>query len=332
MPVEPGHGSAPSLTFRRIRALVLGLAVIGVVALGVHLVRGGKAPAIAVPATGKTATSAETAPATSDPASGAPATTPTAPTAGPTTSSAPASPSAPTSASAAALLGEAVKSDHVSGRLSVAVTDLDTGLTASYGAKDHFATASIVKVDILATLLLQHQGDLSSSQRSLATRMIEQSDNNAASGLWNQIGRAEGLEEANEQFGLTETTGGKAGYWGTTTTTSTDQLRLLQMVFTDDGPLNAESRRYLKGLMADVENDQDWGVPAADTRSGEHYYVKNGWLPRSTGWVINSIGSVDYHGHPLLIAALSDRSSSMPSAVDALEDVSKKAAAAATGS
>ncbi len=325
------------MTFRRVRALVLVVVVIAVVALTVHLVRSGKAPANAVPATGATATSDGARTAASDPTSDTSisTTTPTAPTsttAGPTTSATPASPSAPTSAAAAALLADAVENDQLSGRLSVAVTDLDTGLTLSYNAKDHFATASIVKVDILATLLLQHQGDLSSSQRGLATRMIEQSDNNAASALWTQIGRAGGLAEANEQFGLTETTGGRAGYWGTTTTTSTDQLRLLRMVFTDDSPLTAKSRSYLKGLMGEVESDQDWGVPAADTRSGEHYYVKNGWLPRSTGWVINSIGSVDYHGHPLLIAALSDRRSSMPSAVDALENVSTKAAAAATGS
>lgn len=222
----------------------------------------------------------------------------------------------------------------VAGRLSVAVTDLRTGVTASSGAPGHrFATASIVKADILATLLLQRHGHLGSGQRSLARRMIEHSDNDAASALWQVIGGADGLDEANKRFGLTSTEGGLGGLWGTTTTTARDQLQLLRTMFTGRSALSSRSRAYIRSLMGDVEPEQDWGVSAADTRPGEDYFVKNGWLPRaSTGlWVVNSIGMVQHHGHPLLIAALSEGRYSMGQGVHVLEDASRAAARAVTG-
>ncbi len=45
------------------------------------------------------------------------------------------------------------------GNVSVAVEDLSTDTTASYNVSDDYVTASIVKVDILATLLYQDQQD-----------------------------------------------------------------------------------------------------------------------------------------------------------------------------
>jgi len=136
------------------------------------------------------------------------------------------------------------------GRLSLAVADLETGATARDGEQRHgLATASIVKVDILATLLLQRDGELSRAQKALAERMIEDSDNSAASALWRQIGRARGLAAANKRFGLTSTVGGSGGWWGRTTTTPADQLRLLHVIFTDESPLPAPSRAYVRALM-----------------------------------------------------------------------------------
>ncbi len=221
------------------------------------------------------------------------------------------------------------------GRLSVAVADLDTGVTAAYGdGGPGFATASIVKLDILATLLLQRHGRLSSGLRASARAMVERSDNDAASTLWRVIGGARGLDEANERFGLTATHGGHGGRWGTTTTSASDQVALLQDIFTDDSELTSGSRAYIRALLDDVEPDQDWGVSAADTRTGERYRVKNGWLPRTaTGlWVVNSVGAVEHHGHRLLMAALSDGRPSMGRGVQILEAVSRSAAKAVTGS
>lgn len=290
----------PSLRFRRIRSLVLLVGVITIGWAGVHAVRSGDDAAAAQ------------SQVAADPAPSPP----------------------PTAESAAAALVDTVgrRTAGVAGRTSVSVTDLSTGVSASYGALDQqFTTASIVKVDILATLLLQKEGKLSDSQKAAARRMIQESSNGAASTLWRQIGKATGLAAANQQFGLTATTGGKAGYWGSTTTTAADQQRLLHIIFTDDSPLDAGSRTYLKSLMGGVVADQDWGVTAADTRPGAKSYVKNGWLPRSGGWVVNSIGAVEHGGHNLLIVALSDGRASKLDGVQVLELVAADAAQSVSG-
>ncbi|HEY0240191.1 MAG TPA: hypothetical protein VGC37_16265 [Friedmanniella sp.] len=299
MSVRTAPRPYPSLAFRRLRALTILLVAVALVNMVVHLLdRSAAAPAAASVATA-------VAPA-------------------------PAAPRLPP----ATVVANAVSGWHAaeSGHLAVVVADLQTGRTTSYGDTDHaFATASIVKVDILATLLLQKHGTLSGSQREVAGRMIRQSSNGAASTLWKQIDREKGLAAANATFGLTGTKGGTRGRWGATTTTTADQLRLLQVVFTDDSPLTPGARAYLQSLMGGVATDQDWGVSAADSHGDSHAYVKNGWLPRTGGWAVNSVGKVEHEGHPLLVAALSDGGATEKKGISVVELVAENAAQDVTG-
>ncbi len=168
-----------------------------------------------------------------------------------------------------ALLAKAMRSVTPAGdqKVSVAVLDLTSGESAAYGDAA-FDTASIVKVDILATLLLQAQDagrTLTATEKSYATTMIQNSDNDSATALWNLIGTADGLDAANKTFGLTGTTGGAGPLWGLTQTTAADQLTLLQQVFGDDSKLSAASRSYIQGLMKEIEADQQWGSPRRPT-------------------------------------------------------------------
>lgn len=152
------------------------------------------------------------------------------------------------------------------GTISVAAIDLDTGVTVSVGPHLKSYTASIVKADILAALLLMRQDQgrrLTTSERALARRMIISSDNNAASALWKRIGGGTGLTAANRRLGLVETVPGSGTLWGLTRTTVTDQLRLLQALTSDDSELDSSRRQYVLDLMADVQADQAWGVSAA---------------------------------------------------------------------
>jgi beta-lactamase class A len=204
---------------------------------------------------------------------------------------------------------------------SFALLDQVTGEEILYHENTEFETGSIVKVDILATLLWQNQQsatNLSPSQQQLATDMITESDNGAASALWDQVGGASGLAEANVAFGLTETTPGQDGFWGLTTTTSADQLRLLRMISDSAGPLDSSSRTYLLGLMSHVEDDQRWGVPDAASAQATAVYVKNGWLSRSTEddrWIINSIGRIVEPGHDWLVVVLSHDNATQSSGI-----------------
>ncbi|MET8921592.1 serine hydrolase [Streptomyces sp. NPDC052071] len=240
---------------------------------------------------------------------------------------------------AAAGLDTAVQSPGKE-RVTAAVLSLDgrspkpllNGKDASYD------TASIVKVDILATLLLQSQDagrHLTAQERALAEPMIRNSDNAATNALWREIGGAPGLEAANKLMGLTATKGGHGPKWGLTQTTASDQIRLLLCVFDGagpsktDSPLNKESRAYIQSLMTRVASDQTWGVSAA---SGSSHALKNGWLQRTASglWDINSVGRVTVDGHSYLVAVLSDGSPSMNEGISVVERAARQAVVAAT--
>ncbi|MGQ4436057.1 MULTISPECIES: serine hydrolase [unclassified Streptomyces] len=232
-----------------------------------------------------------------------------------------------------ALLAKAMKPVTPAGdqKVSVAVLDVTSGESAAYGDAA-FDTASIVKVDILAALLLQAQDagrTLTSTEKSYATTMIQNSDNDSATALWNLIGTADGLDAANRTFGLTGTTGGAGPLWGLTQTTAADQLTLLQQVFGDDSKLSAASQSYIQGLMKEIEADQQWGVSAA--ADGSKWALKNGWLARSTTglWDVNSIGRVTgTDGDEYLVAVLSNGSTTQAEGITLIEAAAKAGVAA----
>jgi hypothetical protein len=194
------------------------------------------------------------------------------------------------------------------GQVTLAVQDRLTNLALAVGGT-RFPTASIVKVDILAALLLRAQGrheQITDSDRRDAKRMITLSDNDAATTLFRKIGGKTGLASANQAFGMKQTTPNSS--WGSTSTTAVDQIRLLSSITDEDGPLDADSRSYLFGLMGQVDEGQDWGVPAAAGPKATAVYVKNGWDNISADggrWQVNTIGRIVEPGHDWLVAVLS---------------------------
>ncbi|PBC65175.1 hypothetical protein BKI49_05910 [Streptomyces sp. Tue6028] len=232
-----------------------------------------------------------------------------------------------------ALLAVAMKSVTAENgaKVSVAVLDLTSGESSMYG-DGSFDTASIVKVDILAALLLQVQDadrHLTAQEKAYATAMIEHSDNAAASALWDEIGRADGLDSANARFGLSGTQGGDGVLWGLTQTTAADQLTLLRQVFgVGDAELSKSSRAYVQGLMGGVAAGQHWGVSAV--ADGSAWALKNGWLARSTTglWDINSIGRVTADGRSYLVATLSNGNSTQAKGISLVEAAARAAVSA----
>jgi beta-lactamase class A len=226
---------------------------------------------------------------------------------------------------------------YVAGRpVSLVVRDLTTGTTFRYHASRRFVTASCAKVDILMTLLLQrqrrHRG-LSADERRLAGLAIRYSDNKAADRLWEKVGGPEAVTAANRRFGLrdTRTSGGRCldlYCWGITDTTAEEQVRLLDDLVREDGPLNARNRAYVLGLMSKVIKEQAWGVSAA-AHKGDEVALKNGWqrrLAHGKLWAINSIGRVRTDGHDLLIAVMSDHHASTGAGIAVVEHVVELAA------
>jgi Beta-lactamase enzyme family len=193
--------------------------------------------------------------------------------------------------------------------VTAAVYDDITGVTSVYRPGVAQDTASIMKVDILATLLAQSQSSgqaLTAGEQSVAVPMIEESDNDDAQDLWDSEGRATAVGAFDTQAGLTQTAPDAAGYWGLSTTTAADQVQLLRTVAYPNAQLTPASQAYELNLMEHVESDQTWGV-SAGVAAGSTVALKNGWLPLdSGGWQVNSIGYVDGQGRDYVIAVLTD--------------------------
>jgi beta-lactamase class A len=214
-----------------------------------------------------------------------------------------------------------------SGHVSVSVFDATSGATYSFNPGTRYVTASIVKVAILGTVLRQAQDAhraLTSAEGSLATSMIEQSDNNAATALWNDAGQGPGVGSFMSKVPMPSTTPGSNGYWGLTATNAPDQVRLVRTVAYPNEVLSNASRGYEESLMRAVTPSQKWGVsggvPASATVA-----LKNGWLPRSDGWEINSIGHISSATRNYVIAVLTSGDPSMSYGITTVQNVSSMA-------
>jgi Beta-lactamase enzyme family len=209
---------------------------------------------------------------------------------------------------------------------SVAVLDRKTGERYSFRGTEKYETASIVKVQVLACLLLTAQDDdrnVSSTELSLARRMIRDSDNDATSTLFARLGRAAAVGRSDRRLGLTGTK--VNGSWGLTKTTVDDQVKLLAQLVDPKSPLNAKSRELAFDLMSTVDDEQDWGVPSV-AKAGETTTVKNGWLARSTEgnrWIINTVGRVTDADTDVSIAVLSHGHATMPAGIKVVEKTAK---------
>jgi hypothetical protein len=213
------------------------------------------------------------------------------------------------------------------GQHAVSVYDRDSGLYCLYNGSKHFDSASIVKAIILGALLRWHQETktpLSSWEKDEATEMIEQSDNDAATDLWDELGMTR-LQHFLNLAGMGETELGQDGAWGLTRVTAHDEMLLLELLTGPNSVLDASSRAYQLYLMAHVANWEAWGVTAG-TPSDVTWHVKNGWLPDATGWHINSIGAFTGHGHDYMMAVLSDNTDMNDSedyGIDTIEDIAR---------
>ncbi len=211
------------------------------------------------------------------------------------------------------------------GTIAVGLYDRSTNTTCSLRSTSAYDSASVVKVTVLATLLWdakKHNRYLTSTEASLATAMITQSDNSATSTLWKQLGltKIQGFLTA---AGMTQTKPGANGYWGLTQITVQDEQKLLKLITAKNSVLSDNSRAYILKLMGKVISSQRWGTPAG-APSGVAVHVKNGWLQRAThGWRVHSVGTFNGDGHDYMITVLTQDNSTMSYGVTTIQNVAK---------
>jgi hypothetical protein len=227
---------------------------------------------------------------------------------------------------------------YVAGRsdtVLAAVYDIGTGQSWRLGDGPAQAEASVVKLDILETLLARQDGNpLSPGDQSLSQSMIEDSDNDAATSLWEEAGGAAGIGAYNDRAGLTRTTPSACvtcpGFpwpgWGLTTTVPQDQLTLLKQLILPGGSplLSAAERSYVLSLMENVAPGQRWGV-SGGVPAGVTVALKNGWLPlddANTDWQVNSVGWISGAGRDYLIAVFTTGNPNEQYGIDTVDALS----------
>ncbi|MGW3459496.1 serine hydrolase [Streptomyces olivaceoviridis] len=249
------------------------------------------------------------------------------------TAAAPAAAATPTVActSAKAGLAAKLKKDITAalanrkGTVAIGLYDRSTKTTCTLRATSAYDSASTVKVTVLATLLWdakKHNRYLTSTEQSLAKAMITQSDNNATSKLWKQLGMTK-IKGFLAAAGMTKTVPGANGYWGLTQENVNDEQKLLKLVTAKNSVLSDNSRAYILKLMGQVVSSQRWGTPAG-APSSVSVHVKNGWLQRSThGWRVHSLGTFNGAGRDYMITVLTQDNSTMNYGVTTIQNVAK---------
>jgi hypothetical protein len=224
--------------------------------------------------------------------------------------------------------GAALAASHP-GTLLAAVYDISTGTEWTLGHGPPQPAASVVKLDIIETLLARYHvagSVLPDADLPAAQRMMELSDNAAATALWFAAGGPREIAAYNASVGLRRTALSQCvdcpGFgwpgWGLSSTTPEDQIVLLWQLISPLSPLTASQRRYVLRLMEHVTPAQRWGV-SGGVPPGVSVALKNGWLPLDAAaddWQVNSVGWISGDGHDYLMAVLTTGNATEQDGID----------------
>ncbi|MCB0959482.1 MAG: serine hydrolase [Acidimicrobiales bacterium] len=211
-------------------------------------------------------------------------------------------------------------------RITAAVYDTRTGCQYRYRSDLRITTASVLKIEIMAAVLLRAQRagrTITASERALIGPMIRTSDDPSANALWRSVGATAGLAALERELGLDETRA--ASPWGLTSTSAADRNELLrQLVLGQWGPFGASARATARSFLLDITPSQRWGITEG-VPSGWSVAMKNGFFPASCcGWRINTSGVVERPGGGAYVATvLSDGWPTEAAGIEAVERVSK---------
>jgi hypothetical protein len=191
------------------------------------------------------------------------------------------------------------------GRTSFAVVD-DRGRLSGVRVREHFQSASVVKVMMLVAYLqmlsAQHRG-LGAGDTSLLYPMIHISDNDAASAVLGIVGGAAVARVARES-GMRDYAPG-VGWWAFTQTSAADQARFF---FALDRLIPPQFYAFARGLLSGIEPSQSWGIPPV-ARPRWQVFFKTGALP-SEG-LFNEVGRLERPGITFTLAVFTTGDPSM---------------------
>jgi hypothetical protein len=203
------------------------------------------------------------------------------------------------------------------GRVSFAVVDRG-GRVRGWDERATYVSASVVKAMLLIGFLRQRDEDgrpVTAADRLLISQMIGESDNDAATAVWRQVGDG-GLRSLAALDGMRDfTLGGltvpscrcTATAWARAQVSARDQAKLFYDL---DRVTPARYRFYTRTTLQDIESGSHWGVVGVAERAGFRPYFKVGVRLTGLGTLVHQAALLERPHERFGIAVLTDGSPS----------------------
>ena len=223
-------------------------------------------------------------------------------------------------------LVEHLSETHPGSRFTAAVHDHRTGCEYHLHPNVEITTASVIKAQILAGLLLQSQREqrpLTHSETANVELMMRFSHNYPpTSALYVAVGGAAGMEQLDRAFGISGTT--HTSTYGATLSTAEDRTVLVAQLLIGGGPLNEHSREQAWEWMSNVTAAQSWGVTAG-LPAGFEAALKNGFYPTAGAqWRLGTTGAVrDPNGGSYAMTIMTDNNPTESAGIALVEEIAR---------
>ena len=211
-------------------------------------------------------------------------------------------------------------------RFTAAVHDHRTGCQYHLNPGLEITTASVIKAQVLAGILLAAQDagrQLSPSEAADVELMMHYSHNRPpTSRLYLRVGSARGMEELDERFGIAGTS--HTAWYGRTLSNAEDRTRLVEQLLIGGGPLVDGSVQTAWKWMSGVSAAQSWGVTAG-LPPGFEAALKNGFYPMlGAGWRLGTTGAVrDPDGGAYAMTVMTDNNPDETSGIALVEKIAR---------
>jgi hypothetical protein len=205
---------------------------------------------------------------------------------------------------------------HRAGRTAFAVVDSE-GRLSGVNVDWTFVSASVVKGMLLVAYLRglhargQHYVDGYSD--SILYPMIDVSDNNAATAVYNQLGDG-GLYGLAGRAGMTDFN--VHGFWANAQISAADQARFF---FEMDSLIPREFVGYARRLLSTIVGYESWGIPAVARGHRYAVYFKGGWRGTALGQLVHQVARVERPDHSFARAVMTDGDPSMGYGIDTIQ-------------
>ena len=207
------------------------------------------------------------------------------------------------------------------GVVGVGVID-NQGRVRGVHDRRRFVTASVIKAMLLVSYLrkVDHQGRrLTRYERSRLRRMITVSSNDAATWVYQRVGKPSLRRLARradmDQFSIC------CWSWTYAWFSARDQAKFFWLLEELTPP---RFRDYAATLLRSVVARQSWGIPSVARPRGFSVFFKGGWRGTSLGRLVHQAAFIRYRGTGFSLAVLTDGNPSKSYGIETIAGVARR--------